>query len=103
MQYAKNRFISRAASTLAQAVEAHAAQRPNGQAVIAPQQGIEWSYEEFNNTAKSLSVGLTELGYKAGLKPQPDLDTIACQASSSLPPSSSQVMCFLGMELVSCA
>ena len=54
-------------------VEQNAQQTPQGTAVIAPEQGIEWTHAEFHERCRSLVTGLTELGYKQGDKMVSDM------------------------------
>ena len=43
-----------------------AAGKPSDIALLAPQQGIAWTYEEFDNKARKLAGGLEDLGYDKG-------------------------------------
>ena len=54
---------SAAARSLPALVGAHVGTRP---ALLAPNQGIEWTHEELDLKARVLASGLEDLGYKAG-------------------------------------
>lgn len=54
---------ARRASSLASAVAGH---RAHADAVLAPQQGIAWTYGELDEKARCLAAGLEDIGYKPG-------------------------------------
>ena len=53
-------------SSLAAAVASSAATRPSSIALLAPQQGISWTFAELDEKARCLASGLEDLGYKPG-------------------------------------
>jgi non-ribosomal peptide synthetase component E (peptide arylation enzyme) len=65
---------SRPASSLAALVAAHP---PSADALLAPQQGVSWTYGELDEKARCLAAGLEDIGYKAGDVAISDVPNIA--------------------------
>lgn len=63
-----------ASSSIAAAV---ASAKPSNIALLAPQQGIAWSYEEFDLKARCLASGLEDVGYGPGTVAMCDVPNVA--------------------------
>ena len=67
-------FTSSSSSSIAALV---AAAKPSSLAVLAPQQGVKWSYEELDLKARCLAAGLEDLGYGPGSIAISDVPNVA--------------------------
>mmetsp|Transcript_74992 Transcript_74992/g.223485 ORF Transcript_74992/g.223485 Transcript_74992/m.223485 type:complete len:341 (-) Transcript_74992:66-1088(-) len=63
---ARSSARSRAASSLASLVHAHALATPSALALAAPQQGVAWSYAELSQRAGRVAAALARLGLGRG-------------------------------------